>query len=261
MSSYLKLIKKKKRNMGNELGQHIDQSQKTGVLQLRNFKLTKVPPELFNIAQFLRNLDLSSNRIQQLPGSLFTQMQLLKTLNLSNNKLEFLPNEIARLTKLETLNLSENQLRSLPGSIAELKSVKTINLSKNNLSEISRELCLLKQLNHLDLSSNRITQINDYIEELSAVELNLNENQIKQISPNVAKCQRLKVLRLEQNVLEISAIPTSLLTDSQVALISYEGNLFNQKQFEKLNGYEKVILCNLFLLIFLFFACSKTKRN
>jgi hypothetical protein len=28
--------------MGNELSQHIDQSQKTGVLQLRNFKLTKV---------------------------------------------------------------------------------------------------------------------------------------------------------------------------------------------------------------------------
>jgi len=28
--------------MGNELGQHIEQSQKTGVLQLRNFKLAKV---------------------------------------------------------------------------------------------------------------------------------------------------------------------------------------------------------------------------
>ena len=28
--------------MGNELSQHIEQSQKTGVLQLRSFKLTQV---------------------------------------------------------------------------------------------------------------------------------------------------------------------------------------------------------------------------
>lgn len=28
--------------MGNELSRHIDQAQKTGILQLRNFKLTKV---------------------------------------------------------------------------------------------------------------------------------------------------------------------------------------------------------------------------
>lgn len=28
--------------MGNELSQHVEQAQKTGVLQLRNFKLTKV---------------------------------------------------------------------------------------------------------------------------------------------------------------------------------------------------------------------------
>ena len=36
-----------KHKMGNELGQHIDQSQKTGVLQLRNFKLTKVIFKIF----------------------------------------------------------------------------------------------------------------------------------------------------------------------------------------------------------------------
>ena len=30
--------------MGNEMSQHIEHAQKTGVLQLRNFKLTKVSP-------------------------------------------------------------------------------------------------------------------------------------------------------------------------------------------------------------------------
>ena len=184
---------------------------------------------------------MSSNRIEQLPSNLFIQLQLLKTLILNNNRIEYLPNEISSLVKLETLNISENQLRTLPNTLSQLKMLKQINLSKNNLSEIPIELCQLKQLNFLDLSSNKITQIKDYIQELMCVELNLNENQIRSISSNIAKCSRLKVVRLEQNVLELTAIPISLLADSQVALLSVEGNLFNQKQFEKLEGYDKVI--------------------
>ena len=190
---------------------------------------------------------MSSNRIEQLPSNLFIQLQLLKTLILNNNRIEYLPNEISSLVKLETLNISENQLRTLPNTLSQLKMLKQINLSKNNLSEIPIELCQLKQLNFLDLSSNKITQIKDYIQELMCVELNLNENQIRSISSNIAKCSRLKVVRLEQNVLELTAIPISLLADSQVALLSVEGNLFNQKQFEKLEGYDKVI--NFFLFV------------
>jgi Leucine-rich repeat (LRR) protein len=73
--------------MGNELSQHLDNSKKTGILQLRSFKLIKIPPEIFPITQFLRNLDLSNNRITVLPPELFTNTKILKTLNLSSNKI------------------------------------------------------------------------------------------------------------------------------------------------------------------------------
>lgn len=33
----------------------------------------------------------------------------------------------------------------------------------------------------------------------------------------------------------------SLLNDSKVSLLAIDGNMFNQKQFEQLEGYEKVI--------------------
>jgi Leucine-rich repeat (LRR) protein len=118
--------------------------------------------------------------------------------------------------------------------------LKQINLSKNNLTKLSRELCQIKQLDHLDLSFNKITQIEDFVADLNCIELNLNDNRIKAISENISKCTRLKVLRLEQNCLELAAIPVTLLTDSKVALLSLDGNLFTQKQFELMNGYEKV---------------------
>ncbi len=49
------------------------------------------------------------------------------------------------------------------------------------------------------------------------------------------------MIRLEQNVLEIKSVPVSLLKDSKVSLINIDGNLFTQKQFELVEGYDKVI--------------------
>ena len=160
-----------------------------------------------------------------------------------------MPNDIGQLVKLETFNASDNNLSQLPASMNQLKNLKQINLSKNSLRQIPKSLCELKQTDHIDLSTNKIDKIDDYIGESSCIELNLNENQIRVISANIAKCARLKVLRLEQNVLEISAIPVPLLAESNVSLIAYEGNLFNNKQFEQLQGYDKVT----FLLFYLIF--------
>ena len=155
---------------------------------------------------------------------------------------ESLPTQIGLLIKLETFNVSENLLRQVPSSIGQLKNLKLVNLSKNSLSSIPQELCALKQLDHLDLSSNRIEIVDDYIGELSCIELNLNENRVKQISGNLSKCSRLKVVRLEQNLLEIGSIPVCVLADSKVSLISLDGNLFTQKQLEQVEGYDKVNL-------------------
>lgn len=155
-----------------------------------------MPNEILPITQYLRNLDLSNNKIKQLPTQLFTKTQILKTLNLSNNKIEFIPDEISLLIKLETVNLSENLLQALPLSISQLKNLKQINLSKNNFKSIPKELGQIKLLDHLDLSGNRIDKIEDYIENLSCIEINLNENQIKLISSSISKCPRLKVNKI-----------------------------------------------------------------
>ena len=102
-------------------------------------------------------------------------------------------------------------------------------------------MCQITQLDHIDLSLNQIEVISDAVETLNCIEINLNENRIKIISDKLAKCPRLKVVRLEQNVLEINAIPKSLLTESKVSSLHLEGNLFTPKQFESLEGYDKYL--------------------
>ncbi len=154
--------------------------------------------------------------------------------------IESVPDEIGQLAKLESLNLSDNLLTTVPNSVSQLKCLKQLNLSKNKLNKIPSGVCQISQLDHLDISVNLIEVIADTIETLNCIELNLNENQIKIISDKLAKCPRLKVVRLEQNILEAKAIPKSLLADSKVSSLHLDGNLFTPKQFEALEGYDKV---------------------
>ncbi len=162
------------------------------------------------------------------------------------NLKESVPEEIGQLVKLESLNLSDNLISNVPNSVTQLKSLKQLNLSKNKLNKIPPGVCQINQLDHVDISNNLIEVIADAVETLNCIELNLNENRIKIISDKLAKCPRLKVVRLEQNVLEGRAIPKSLLADSKVSSLHLDGNLFTPKQFEALEGYDKVFTSFLF---------------
>lgn len=76
------------------------------------------------------------------------------------------------------------------------------------------------------------------IGDLNVTELNLNQNQITTISENIADCKRLKNLRLEENCLQITAIHPRILKESVISNLSIDGNLFNTKQFNALDGYD-----------------------
>lgn len=216
---------------------HMETARKTGALVLSNRKLTEVP-DLSSLSKVLRTLDLSMNKLCGLPPSV-CDLTSLKHLNLNGNKISDLPDDIGRLTKLESLSLVSNLIVSLPASVSNLKHLKSVILSDNKMTEFPVPLCGLPQLDVVDLSGNHITVIPDGIEDLQAVELNLNMNQISAISPSVASCPRLKTLRLEENCLAITNIPEELLVDSQVSLLCVDGNLFKMKEFEEVEGYPK----------------------
>ncbi|CAF4252287.1 unnamed protein product, partial [Adineta steineri] len=170
--------------------------------------------------------------------------QKIGVLQFDQKNLKEIPPEICSLSGLRTLSLNEilqlngNLLCSLPASFSYLTTLKQLNLSKNNFLTIPRAILYLTNLQVLDLSANRIQEINDDIEFLEVDELNLNNNQISQISTNISKCKRLKILRLDNNKLKLESIPTSLLKNCTVFQLSVNGNFFEETQFQLIEGYD-----------------------
>lgn len=229
--------------MGNKQGSlanHLETASKTGALAFPNKNLDEFPEALSKVSSNLRNLDLSANKISSVP-SCIGNFKSLKTLNLGHNRLSRLPEELGQLIKLETLVLCGNRLTQLPAGLNKLKALKELDLSKNRLTEFPLSLTQLRQLNLVDMSGNKLTCIPGDITLLQVTELNLNQNQISQISSELANCPRLKTLRLEENCLTVEAVPTKLLTDSKVSTLCVNGNLFSEKQLADAEGYPKYL--------------------
>lgn len=224
--------------MGNTaLKQKYEIASKTGVLKISQRKLTEFPKTVKCLEQTLRVLDFSENHFTQLPKEIGVFIHL-KQLNLESNRLICIPEDIGNLVKLEILNISNNQLTSLPASLAKLNHLKQVQVTDNLLTIFPTMLCSLKHLDFLDLSRNKISEILDGIENLYVTELVLNQNQIRSISSEIARCPRLKTLRLEENCLQLSAVPPAILNQSSISMIALEGNLFEMKEFMNLEGYD-----------------------
>ncbi len=151
-----------------------------------------------------------------------------------------IPDEISQLKKLETLILTDNAISTFPDSFVNLKMLQTVNVSHNNLTEFPICFCQLVRVDFVDLSDNKIVSIPNGIDVISAVEINLNRNQISVIPESVSKCQRLKVLRLEENCIESMGIPPAVLKDSNISLLCIEGNPVTNRELQEIPEYEKV---------------------
>lgn len=225
--------------MGNKaVKQHFETAQKTGVLKISQQRLQEFPPHLRTFPNVLRTLDLSENRFVTLPEKI-ADFTLLKHLNLSENRLVELPDALGRLVKLETLNAANNLIVRLPKQLANLVNLKQVHLSNNQIPEFPIMFCGLKHLDILELSRNKITSIPSDVKDLQVTELNVNQNQISVIAEELADCPKLKIFRIEENCLPITAIHSRILKESKISNIYLDGNMFQSKQFVDLDGYKE----------------------
>ena len=90
-----------------------------------------------------------------------------------------LPPQIGSLQRLETLLIEHNRITSLPPTVEGLKSLRHISLAYNDITAFPGQLCAIRTLNVIDLSHNKLTGIPDAVQDLNAIELNVNQNQVK----------------------------------------------------------------------------------
>ncbi|XP_073832996.1 leucine-rich repeat-containing protein 57 [Musca autumnalis] len=224
--------------MGNkQIKQHLETAQKTGILKISLQRLQELPPQLKNYPNVLKTLDLSQNRFEKIPDEI-GRFTLIKHFNMSGNRIVDIPDALGELIKLEVLLLNDNMIVKIPRSLSNCQNLKTVNLSHNQLTEFPVMFCGLKHLDVLDLSRNKITAVPSEVGTLRVTELNLNQNQISMLSEEIADCPKLKTLRLEENCLQASAFTPRILKESKVCNLFVDGNLFNPKEFNQLDGYD-----------------------
>jgi len=90
-----------------------------------------------------------------------------------------LPPQIGSLQRLETLLLDNNRIMSLPPTVEGLKALRHISLAHNDLRAFPVQLCAIRTLDVIDLSHNKLTDVPDSVRDLNAIELNINQNQVK----------------------------------------------------------------------------------
>jgi len=205
-------------------------------LELVNTAIKVLPRQLENLKQ-LKKVSLLNNRPR---GRLrLTQNQSLETLVIHDDETNHLPRRYGRLKQLETLDLGRCALTKLP-NLTGSKSVKRLVLNDNRirLDKVRRQYLQLEELN---LVANGITSLPSTIGSMKNLrKLNLNNNQITTIAPEISNLVHLEQLFLYRSSLK--SIPPDLYQLKNLKAIDLYYNQLTQLDPEIANWSKLEIL-------------------
>ncbi|XP_078115702.1 leucine-rich repeat-containing protein 40 isoform X1 [Sander vitreus] len=139
-------------------------------------QLTCTPPRLQEFLSSLSDINLAFNRLSCC-SDLCKFLQLVH-IDLRNNQLSDLPSDMKNLTKLSSVILSYNRFKSFPEVLYHVVSLETVLLGNNQVDKVDpQRLMKLVRLSTLDLSNNDLLSI----------------------APELGLCTSLRSLSLEGN--------------------------------------------------------------
>ena len=163
--------------------------------------LTEFPPEIFDLADSLRVLNLSGNALTSLPDDL-PRLHQLRVIFGSDNRFTELPAVLGQCTQLQMVGFKANQIRNVPAA------------------------ALPPQLRWLILTDNQIEALPASIGECSQMQkLMLAGNRLRQLPDQLAQCQQLELLRISAN--QLNAMPPWLVGLPRLAWLACAGNPFS----------------------------------
>uniref|UniRef100_A0A8D3BRG7 Leucine-rich repeat protein SHOC-2 n=1 Tax=Scophthalmus maximus TaxID=52904 RepID=A0A8D3BRG7_SCOMX len=175
----LKLLVYSEKQAGDVPDELFDAAADQGVatVNLSRNQLTSIPPRLVEFHSSLSDLNLGFNRLTCCSPDICKLLQLTHV-DLRNNQLIDLPPDMKNLTKLRSVILSYNRFKSFPEVLYEIASLDTLLLGNNHVGVVDpSRLMKLVNLSTLDLSNNDLLNI----------------------PPELGLCSSLRCLTLEGN--------------------------------------------------------------
>ena len=168
-----------------------------------------------------QRLDLSCG-LTRLPDEVFDLADTLEVLNVSGNRLTDLPSDMGRLRKLKIIFGSNNLFEHLPESLGECASLEVVGFKATRIREVSGN-ALPPQLRWLILTDNAIERFPDALGERPALQkLMLAGNRLAALPEGLADAHRLELLRLSANRFE--QLPPWLTRLPRLAWLALAGN-------------------------------------
>lgn len=231
------------------------------VLDLRGNQLTSLPATFCRLVR-LEELDLSSNRLSSLPESIGSLVKL-KKLSVETNDIEEIPHTIGQCSSLKELRADYNRLKALPEAVGRIQSLEILSVRYNNIKQLPTTMSSLSNLRELDVSFNELESIpeslcfattlvkmnigNNFadlqylprsIGNLEMLEeLDISNNQIRVLPDSFKMLTRLRVLRLDQNPLEVP--PRHVAEMGAQAIVQYMAELVAKREVKSLPVKQK----------------------
>ncbi|XP_005105166.1 leucine-rich repeat-containing protein 40 [Aplysia californica] len=192
-------------------------------LDYSNKKIKSLPDDVVEAAleAGVKVINLSKNLLEEVPSQLSVLSPNLTELNLSSNKIAKLGPSVAQFSRLLLLDLRTNQLSDLPMELSRLSSLRELALSYNRFKSIPESVYSLKSLEILFINDNQVNSLD--VSKLSTLSclatLDLQNNDLTQVPPELGNCTGLKSLSLSGNALRMPR--PAVLAKGTLAVLEY----------------------------------------
>ncbi|KAK4261976.1 hypothetical protein QN277_027599 [Acacia crassicarpa] len=221
-------------------------------LDVRGNQLSSLPASFGRLIR-LQELDLSSNQLSALPDSISSLINL-KKLNVETNDLEELPHSIGQCPSLTELRVDYNRLKALPEAVGKIQSLEILSVRYNNIKQLPTTMSSLTNLKELDVSFNELESVPESLcfatslvkinignnfADLRSIprsignlemleELDISNNQIRVLPDSFKMLTKLRVLRVEENPLEVP--PRHIAEMGAQAVVQFMAELVEKRE-------------------------------